>query len=85
VADGLDRTHTQRISAVGVEVGRGRARLVLAAETDPQVERWDAERKAALFAKIFAVKPAFVWTGAAPVVRRPARRKPPARLRLAAS
>jgi exopolyphosphatase/guanosine-5'-triphosphate,3'-diphosphate pyrophosphatase len=85
VADGLDRTHTQRISAVGVEVGRGRARLVLAAETDPQVERWDAERKAALFAKVFAVKPAFVWTGAAPVVRRPARRKPPARLRLAAS
>jgi exopolyphosphatase / guanosine-5'-triphosphate,3'-diphosphate pyrophosphatase len=87
VADGLDRTHTQRVSAVGVEVGRGRARLVLRADTDPQVERWDTERKAGLFAKVFGVTLTLVWTGAAPPVRRPARRpasrKPRARLRLA--
>ncbi len=86
VADGLDRTHTQRISAVGVEVGRGRARLVLAADTDPQVERWDTERKAALFAKVFAVTPTLAWTGAKTPARRPARRRRGARapLRLAA-
>jgi exopolyphosphatase/guanosine-5'-triphosphate,3'-diphosphate pyrophosphatase len=84
VADGLDRTHTQRISAVGVEVGRGRARFVLAADADPQVERWDTERKASLFAKVFEVMPALVWTGATATARRPARGKPRTRLRLAA-
>lgn len=87
VADGLDRTHTQRISGVGVEVGRGRARLVLAAETDPQVERWDAARKAGLFTNVFALTPAFVWTGRPGVpasARRRAPRGPRARLRLAA-
>lgn len=84
MADGLDRTHTQRISAVGVEVGRGRARLVLAADTDPQVERWDAERKAGLFATVFAVIPVLVWRGTAPAVRRTAAQSRTARLRLAA-
>jgi exopolyphosphatase / guanosine-5'-triphosphate,3'-diphosphate pyrophosphatase len=83
VADGLDRTHTQRIRAVGVEVGRGRVRLVLAADADPQVERWDADRKAALFARVFGSAPTLVWTRAAMPTRRPARRRP--RLRLAAS
>jgi exopolyphosphatase/guanosine-5'-triphosphate,3'-diphosphate pyrophosphatase len=84
IADGLDRTHTQRISAVGVEVARQRVRLVLAAETDPQVERWDTERKASLFARVFGAAPALVWTGAPASGRRPARRRPPSRLRLAA-
>jgi hypothetical protein len=58
---------------------------VLAADTDPQVERWDAERKAGLFAKVFAATPALIWTGTAPAARRPAQRKPRARLRLAAA
>jgi exopolyphosphatase/guanosine-5'-triphosphate,3'-diphosphate pyrophosphatase len=83
VADGLDRTHTQRVTAVGVEAGRGRARLVLEAASDPQVELWDAERKAGLFAKVFGANPAFAWGRA---VRRraaaPAQRS--RRLRLAA-
>jgi exopolyphosphatase / guanosine-5'-triphosphate,3'-diphosphate pyrophosphatase len=88
VADGLDRTHTQRISAVGVEAGRGPVRLILAAETDPQVERWDADRKAGLFAKVFDGVPAFVWARSGVVQRRRAattrgRRTP--RLRIAAS
>jgi exopolyphosphatase/guanosine-5'-triphosphate,3'-diphosphate pyrophosphatase len=82
VADGLDRTHTQRINAVGVEVGRGRARLVLAADADPQVERWDADRKAGLFARVFGSAPALVWTRPAAAPRQSARRRP--RLRLAA-
>ncbi len=72
VADGLDRTHTQRITAVGVEAGRGPVRLILAADSDPQVERWDADRKAGLFAKVFDGVPVLVWRRAA-------------RLRLAAS
>jgi exopolyphosphatase/guanosine-5'-triphosphate,3'-diphosphate pyrophosphatase len=83
VADGLDRTHTQRVTAVGVETGRGRVRLVLEAASDPQVEVWDAERKAGLFAKVFSAVPAFAWGRA--VRRRPAVPAPRARrLRLAA-
>ena len=87
VADGLDRTHTQRITAVGVEPGRGAVRLILAAETDPQVERWDADRKAGLFAKVFDGVPAFVWARGGVVQRRRAKaarahRSP--RLRIAA-
>ena len=83
VADGLDRTHTQRIRAVGVEVGRGRARLVLAADLDPQVERWDAERKAGLFARVFGAPPVLVWSRPPGAARRPARRPAGQRLRLA--
>jgi exopolyphosphatase/guanosine-5'-triphosphate,3'-diphosphate pyrophosphatase len=87
VADGLDRTHTQRITAVGVEAGRDAVRLVLAAETDPQVERWDADRKSSLFATVFGGLPALVWANAGAARRRartsgaPKRRTP--RLRLA--
>lgn len=84
VADGLDRTHTQRITAVGVEAGRTATRLVLAAETDPQVERWDAERKASLFSRVFDTTAAVVWNGAANAARRLPRRRAP-RIRLAAS
>ena len=87
VADGLDRTHTQRITAAGVEAGRGPVRLILAAETDPQVERWDAERKAGLFAKVFDGVPSFVWARGGAVQRKratPARKRRAPRLRLAA-
>jgi exopolyphosphatase/guanosine-5'-triphosphate,3'-diphosphate pyrophosphatase len=86
VADGLDRTHTQRISAVGLEAGHGAVRLVLAAESDPQVERWDAERKAGLFAKVFDGVPSFVWARGGAVQRKratPARGRRVPRLRLA--
>jgi exopolyphosphatase / guanosine-5'-triphosphate,3'-diphosphate pyrophosphatase len=83
VADGLDRTHTQRVRAVGVESGRGRIRLVLAADTDPQVERWDAERKAGLFARVFGAVPAMIWTSGANATRRPTRARRRSRLRLA--
>jgi exopolyphosphatase/guanosine-5'-triphosphate,3'-diphosphate pyrophosphatase len=82
VADGLDRTHTQRVTGVGVELNRGRIRLVLEAVSDPQVEIWDAERKAVLFTRVFGAAPAIVWTGARRVVRRPSRGR--TRLRLAA-
>ena len=87
VADGLDRTHTQRISAVGVEAGRGAVRLVLAAAADPQVERWDADRKAGVFARVFDGVPSFVWArgGVAPRRRaKPARGRRTPRLQLAA-
>ena len=77
VADGLDRTHTQRISDAMCAVHRGFAELTVHARTDPRVEIWDAERKAGLFERAFKLEPRFVW------VRAAEKRSP--RLRLAAS
>lgn len=77
VADGLDRTHTQRITAVSCATHRGFVELTLQARTDPRVEIWDAERKAGLFQRAFDLEPRFVW------VRGGERRNP--RLRLASA
>lgn len=78
VADGLDRTHTQRVTAVGVEHGRLGLRFVVDSGTDPQVELWDAERKAALFSRVFGATPALAWSQAAR--RRTATRRPKLRI-----
>jgi exopolyphosphatase/guanosine-5'-triphosphate,3'-diphosphate pyrophosphatase len=78
VADGLDRTHTQRIGAVECSLHRGYVEFTVHAGTDPRVEIWDAERKGGLFERAFDVEPRFVW------VREAARRATRApRLRLA--
>ena len=61
VADGLDRTHTQRITAVTCATHRGFVELTLQAQTDPRVEIWDAERKSGLFQRAFDLEPRFVW------------------------
>jgi exopolyphosphatase / guanosine-5'-triphosphate,3'-diphosphate pyrophosphatase len=61
VADGLDRTHTQRVTAVDCVPRGDRMRLILHARTDPRVEIWDAQRKAGLFQRAFDVDPRFVW------------------------
>jgi exopolyphosphatase/guanosine-5'-triphosphate,3'-diphosphate pyrophosphatase len=82
VADGLDRTHTQRVTAVGVERGRGQIRFVVDAASDPQVELWDAERKATLFSRVFGSMPVVAWSQAAR--RRQSRSASRARLRIAA-
>jgi exopolyphosphatase/guanosine-5'-triphosphate,3'-diphosphate pyrophosphatase len=75
VADGLDRTHTQRIVAARCAVHRGFVELTVQSRTDPRVEIWDAERKSGLFERAFKAEPRFVW------VRGGERRQP--RLRLA--
>jgi exopolyphosphatase/guanosine-5'-triphosphate,3'-diphosphate pyrophosphatase len=61
VADGLDRTHTQRISAVTCAIHRGYVEFTVRARTDPRVEIWDAERKAGLLYRAFDVEARFVW------------------------
>ncbi len=76
VADGLDRTHTQRITALTCATSRGAVEMTLHARTDPRVEIWDAERKSGLFQRAFGLEPRFTWARA-----ERARRK--ARLRLA--
>jgi exopolyphosphatase/guanosine-5'-triphosphate,3'-diphosphate pyrophosphatase len=79
IADGLDRTHTQRVQSVSCTVRRGSARLTLRARSDPRVEIWDAQRKAGLFTQAFELPPRFVW--ARRVERKAVARRP--RLQLA--
>lgn len=62
VADGLDRTHTQCIRAVRCDLSDDGVRLLLDADADPQVEMWDAERKAGLFEKAFQTTIELVWS-----------------------
>jgi exopolyphosphatase/guanosine-5'-triphosphate,3'-diphosphate pyrophosphatase len=62
LADGLDRTHTQSIRTVRCETNDGRLLLSLEADTDPQVEIWDAERKAGLFESVFDTTIELSWS-----------------------
>ncbi len=63
VADGLDRTHTQTVSSVAPQLEDERIRLVIEAEALPQVELWDANRKAGLFEKAFGTVLELQWAG----------------------
>ena len=53
VADGLDRTHARAVTGVSVEFGDSETRLLVESESLPQVEMWDADRKAGLFEKVY--------------------------------
>ena len=61
VADGLDRTHTQAVSAVRWQVAANRACLEVTASRLPRVELWDAERKGRLLEKAFGVSVRLDW------------------------
>jgi exopolyphosphatase/guanosine-5'-triphosphate,3'-diphosphate pyrophosphatase len=70
VADGLDRTHTQRVRSVRVRVSEGFMRLLLQARSSPQVEVWDAYRKSSLLEKTIGRHLEVVWGGAGAKRRR---------------
>jgi exopolyphosphatase/guanosine-5'-triphosphate,3'-diphosphate pyrophosphatase len=61
LADGLDRAHSRQITGVRAEDSGKRVRLVLEAASLPQVEMWDAERKAALFLDAFDTELELMW------------------------
>ncbi len=61
VADGLDRAHSRMVAGVRAEDTGKRVRLVLEAMALPQVEMWDAERKAGLFLEAFDTQLELVW------------------------
>ncbi len=64
VADGLDRAHAQSVTAVACDVKKNRISMRVEAEAPPQVELWDANRKASLLAKVFDRKLELSWSGA---------------------
>ncbi len=61
VADGLDRTHGQTVEHLEVEVDNDAVRIGVAAPANPQVDLGDAERKGALFEKVFGVRLELAW------------------------
>jgi exopolyphosphatase/guanosine-5'-triphosphate,3'-diphosphate pyrophosphatase len=62
VADGLDRTHAQEVSAVTITRGQGSLAFACAAERDPAACIWGAESRAEMFESIFGLRCTFSWT-----------------------
>ena len=81
IADGLDRTHAQSVTAVQVRFLRDSLRLGLQADSSPDVESIDAERKSTLFRKAFDTEVQLAWRPSR--ARRSATRHP--RLRVVAA
>lgn len=61
LAAGLDRTHSQAVTGVRAKRTGGGIVLEVLAESDPQVEIWDAARKADLFEEVFGVQVELEW------------------------
>jgi len=61
IADGLDRTHSQAVTALKVRAVKNRLRLNIEAPASPQIECADAQRKSDLFRKAFDTELELVW------------------------
>ena len=85
VADGLDRTHSQTVTALRCRMGDGWIRALVTASRDPGIELEDAQRKSDLFERAFKSTLSFMWVQPKTAVARrdtPAARRsitPPAR------
>lgn len=61
VADGLDRTHMQRIEGLRCTLRPGRATVTVESPEMPEVDLWGAQQKGKLFEKVFGMKLRFDW------------------------
>ncbi|MDZ4685937.1 MAG: HD domain-containing protein, partial [Planctomycetaceae bacterium] len=61
VADGLDRTHTQRVTGVFVRTEAAAAMFEAVAGEEPGVDLWGGARKSRLFERVFGLTPHFEW------------------------
>jgi exopolyphosphatase / guanosine-5'-triphosphate,3'-diphosphate pyrophosphatase len=61
IAEGLDRTHSQSVTAVKVRALRGRLRMSVEAKSFPEIEVADAARKADLFRQAFDTDVELAW------------------------
>jgi exopolyphosphatase/guanosine-5'-triphosphate,3'-diphosphate pyrophosphatase len=80
VADGLDRTHTQRVTDLRCSWRAGRLRIALSARSDPRIEVGDALRKSRLLEKALDAPVRVTWARAARRARplKLVRARPPA-------
>ncbi len=61
IVDGLDRTHGQTIEELDVQVGKDRIVIGARAQANPEVDVWDANRKADLLEEAFGRKAKINW------------------------
>ena len=61
IVDGLDRTHGQSVKELDVEAGDNQIRIGAVAESSPEVDLWDANRKADLFETAFGREAEVAW------------------------
>ncbi len=61
IANGLDRTHTQRVSSVEIVWGPSRVAFTVVADEEPVVDLWGAERKSEMFTRVFGRETVFSW------------------------
>lgn len=66
LADGLDRSHTQSVRSVTTRVRDGAVVLHVAAEDEPKVDIWGAERKSTMFEEVFDMRLQIVFQTDAP-------------------
>jgi exopolyphosphatase/guanosine-5'-triphosphate,3'-diphosphate pyrophosphatase len=59
LADGLDRSHSQRIQEVRCKQNNNRLTLHLVSDKDIEIEIWGARQKAGLFEEVFKTKVAY--------------------------
>jgi exopolyphosphatase/guanosine-5'-triphosphate,3'-diphosphate pyrophosphatase len=64
VADGLDRTHMQSVSSVGVRAEGQIAQFNISAASEPSVDMWGAVRKSGLLKSALGMEAHFEWRGA---------------------
>ncbi|MBX3357781.1 MAG: CHAD domain-containing protein [Phycisphaeraceae bacterium] len=61
IADGLDRTHTQRVQGVRLSTSDGQAIFTVEADPEPTVDIWGAQRKCSLLTRAFGLQARFEW------------------------
>ncbi len=64
IVDGLDRTHGQSVEGFDVAVDDGKIRIGVVADEKPEVDLWDADRKAGLFESAFGREAEIEWVPA---------------------
>ena len=63
LAGGLDRSRSQQVKDVKVQLEPERVVLDVVADSEPQVDIWGAERRTELFEKVFGTPVAITWAG----------------------
>ena len=62
IGDGLDRTHSQIVRSVDVELGSDAAYFTVHAPVEPATDVYGAQRKARVFEKTFGLETRFSWS-----------------------
>jgi exopolyphosphatase/guanosine-5'-triphosphate,3'-diphosphate pyrophosphatase len=63
LAGGLDRSRSQQVKDVKVQIEPHRVVLDVIADAEPQVDIWGAERRTELFEKVFGMPVTITWAG----------------------